>query len=135
MFSKTSSSSPVNSLASVLFSKRSFRISMEKKKYIPQNKNIVCKGLFVIIHIYPMKKKTLHYNIEKHVLTNAGYKYSDVINDLNWDVVVSSLSCVRLALTGKLKSSTRLFCFQISNFRNKRVFLLLRLSFVNNLSC
>ena len=82
-----------------------------------------------------MKKKTLHYNIEKHVLTNAGYKYSDVINDLNWDVVVSNLSCVRLVLTGKLKSSNRLFCFQISNFRNKRVFLLFRLSFVNNLSC
>ena len=80
------------------------------------------------------EKKTLHYNFEEHVLTNAGYKYTDVI-DLNWDVVVTSLSCVTLALTGKLKSSTRLFFFQISNFRNKQAFLLFRLSFVNNLSC
>ena len=35
--------------------------------------------LFVVIHIYPIKK---HYNIEEYVLTNAGYKYSAVINDL-----------------------------------------------------
>ena len=90
--------------------------------------------LFVLIHIYPLKK-TLHYNIEVYELTNAGYKYSDVVNDLNWDVVVTSLSFVRLALTSKLKSSTCLFCFQVSNFRDKQVFLLFRLSFVNNLSC
>ena len=90
--------------------------------------------LFVVIHIYPIKK-ILHYNIEKYVLTNAGFKYSDIINDLNWDVVVTSASFVRLALTGKLKSSTRMYYFQIFNFRDKQVFLLFRLSFVNNLSC
>ena len=66
--------------------------------------------------------------------TNAGYKCSDVVNDLNWDVVVTSLSFVKLALTGKLKSSTLLFCFEISNFTDKQVFLLFRLSFVYNLS-
>ena len=32
-------------------------------------------------------KKTLHYNIEEYVFTNAGYKYSDVLNDHNWYVV------------------------------------------------
>ena len=36
---------------------------------------------------------------DEYVLTNAGWKYSNVINDLNWDVVVNSLSVVRLALT------------------------------------
>ena len=77
----------------------------------------------------------LYYNIEVYNLTNAGYKYSDVVNDRNWDLVVTSLSFVRLALTGKQKSSTRLFCFQVSNFRDKQVFLLFTLSFVNNLSC
>ena len=89
--------------------------------------------LIVLIHIYPIKK-ILHHNIEKYVLTNAGCKYSDVVDDLNWDVVVTSLSFVRLALTDKLKSSTRLFYFQISNFRDKQVFLLFGLPFVNNLS-
>ena len=69
-----------------------------------------------------------------YLLINAGYKYSDVVNDLNWDVVVTSLSFVRLAPTGKLKSNTRLLAFQISNFRDKQVFLLFRLSFVNNLT-
>ena len=63
------------------------------------------------------------------------YKYSDAVNDLISDVAVTSLSFVRLVLTGKLKSSTRLICFQISSFRDKQVFLLFRLSFVYNLSC
>ena len=84
--------------------------------------------LFVLIQIHPIKK-ALHYNTEEYVLTNAGYKYSDAVNDLNWDVVATSLSFVRLAPTGKLKSSTCLFCFQISNFRDKQDFLLFRLSF------
>ena len=70
----------------------------------------------------------MHYNIEVYELTNAGYKYSDVVNGLNWDVVVTSL---RLALTGKLKSITRLFCFQVSNIRDKQVFLVFRLGNVD----
>ena len=90
--------------------------------------------LFILILIYPLKK-TIHYNVVVYELTNAGYYYSDVVNDLNWYVVVTSLSFVRLALTGKLKSSTHLFCVQVSNFRDKQVFPLFRLSFVNNLSC
>ena len=69
-----------------------------------------------------MKRTTLHYNIEEYVLIDAGYKYRHVINYLNWECVVTSLNLVRLALTGKQKSSTRLFCFQISNFRDKQVF-------------
>ena len=42
---------------------------------------------FVLIYI-SIKK---HYKIEEHVLANAGYKYSDVVNDLNQDVEVTSL--------------------------------------------
>ena len=34
-----------------------------------------------------------------YILTNAGYKYSNGINDLSWDAVVTSPSFVRLVLT------------------------------------
>ena len=105
----------------------------EKQIYFSKQKHSV--ELVVCLNTYISNKKILHYNIEKYVLTNAGYKYSDVVNDLNWDAVVTSLSFVRLVLTGKLKSSAHVFCFQISNFRDKHVFLLFRLSFKNNLSC
>ena len=69
-----------------------------------------CYKMSILLFSYPCKgvilfSETLHYNIEEYVLTYAGYKYSDVINDLNWDVIVTSLSFVRLAPTGKLKSS------------------------------
>ena len=69
-----------------------------------------CYKMSILLFSYPCKRfilfsETLHYNIEEYVLTYAGYKYSDVINDLNWDVIVTSLSFVRLAPTGKLKSS------------------------------
>ena len=56
--------------------------------------------LVVCLNTYTSIKKILHYNIEVYELTNAGYKYSDVVNDLNWDVAVTCLSFVRLALTG-----------------------------------
>ena len=105
----------------------------EEEIYFSKQEHSVQPVVCLDAHI--SNKKNITYNIEEYVLTNAGYKYSDVVNDLNWDVVVSTLSFVRLALTGTLKSSTRLFCFQISNFRDKQVFLLFRLSFVNNLSC
>ena len=53
---------------------------LKKNKYTYFSKqNIMHNRLFVVIHIYPIKK---HYNIEEYVLTNAGYKYSAVINDL-----------------------------------------------------
>ena len=49
-----------------------------------------------------------------------------------YDVAVTSLGFVRLVLTGKLKNSTRLLCFEISNFRDKQVFLSFTMSFGYN---
>ena len=82
------------------------------------------------VELYPIIKK---YYIT--VLKNMYFIYSDIVSDFGKDVVVTSLSFVKLVLTGKLKNSTCLFCFQISIFRDKQVFLLFRLSFVYILSC
>ena len=69
------------------------------------------------------------------VLKNMYFKYSDIVSDFSKDVVVTTLSFVRLVLTGKLKNTTCLFCFQISIFRDKQVFLSFRLSFVYIFVC
>ena len=70
------------------------------KKYISQNNSVqpvVCH----IIHIYPIRK---HYiTILKNMYSMLVKKYSDLISNLNWDVVVTNLSLVSFALTGKLK--------------------------------
>ena len=49
---------------------------------------------FFCLNTYISIKK--HYKIEEYVLTNAGYKYSDVVNDLNQDFVVTSLKKIVL---------------------------------------
>ena len=54
-----------------------------------------------IIHIYPIRK---HYiTILKNMYSMLVKKYSDLISNLNWDVVVTNLSLVSFALTDKLK--------------------------------
>ena len=61
------------------------KLKEEKGIYFPKQKYSV--QLVAFLNKYISKKKTLQYNIEEYILTNAGYKYSDVVNDLNWELL------------------------------------------------
>ena len=67
--------------------KENLPLKLKEEKGIYFSKQEYCVQLVACLSTYISKKKTLQYNIEEYILTNAGYKYSDVVNDLNWELL------------------------------------------------
>ena len=63
--------------------KENLPLKLKEEEEIYFSKQNYSVELVACLNTYMSNKKTLQYNIEEHILANAGYKYSDVANDLN----------------------------------------------------
>ena len=63
--------------------KENLPVKLKEEEEIYFSKENYSVELVAYLNTYMSNKKTLQYNIEEHILANAGYKYSDVANDLN----------------------------------------------------
>ena len=63
--------------------KETLPLKLKEEEEIYFSKQKCSVELVACLNTYISNKKTLQYNIEEHILTNAGYKYSDLVNDLN----------------------------------------------------